>query len=153
MKEETKCYCGHTSYCDCEPEEMKQHVEFINANIGEFDKAIELFKQKITPKECMITKIMQMDAKMAYDSLPKQDKIMERFIANAKQETKCYCGHTTYCDCGPETIEDSAKWQQERSYTEEDMAESFMACWKANVPEGFECKLSFQEWLNQFKNK
>jgi len=18
-----------------------------------------------------------------------------------KQETKCYCGHTTYCDCGP----------------------------------------------------
>jgi hypothetical protein len=18
------------------------------------------------------------------------------------QETKCYCGHTTYCDCGPE---------------------------------------------------
>jgi len=19
-----------------------------------------------------------------------------------KQETKCYCGHTTYCDCGPQ---------------------------------------------------
>ena len=19
-----------------------------------------------------------------------------------KEETKCYCGHTTYCDCGPE---------------------------------------------------
>jgi hypothetical protein len=18
------------------------------------------------------------------------------------EETKCYCGHTTYCDCGPE---------------------------------------------------
>ena len=44
--EETKCYCGHTTYCDCGPEEPKQ--------------------------ECMITKIMQMDAEMAYDSLPKQ---------------------------------------------------------------------------------
>ena len=78
-EESTKCYCGHTTYCDCGPEE---HVELINSNIEEFDKAIEQSKQ-----ECMITKIMQMDAEMAYDSLPKQDKIMERFIANAKQET------------------------------------------------------------------
>jgi hypothetical protein len=48
-----------------------------------------------------------------------------------KEETKCYCGHTTYCDCGPETLEevverkfqnigdrlifeDGAKWQQEQ---------------------------------------
>ncbi len=48
---------------------------------------------------------------------------------------------------------EGAKWQQERMYSEEDMAESFMACWKANVPEGFECKLSFKEWFKQFKKK
>ena len=48
---------------------------------------------------------------------------------------------------------EGAKWQQEISYSEEDMAESFMACWKANVPEGFECKLSFKEWFEQFKKK
>ena len=48
---------------------------------------------------------------------------------------------------------EGAKWQQETSYSEEDMAESFMACWKANVPEGFECKLSFKEWFKQFKKK
>ena len=48
---------------------------------------------------------------------------------------------------------DLAKWQQEISYSEEDMAESFMACWKANVPEGFECKLSFNEWFEKFKKK
>ena len=48
---------------------------------------------------------------------------------------------------------EGAKWQQETSYSEEDMAESFMACWKANVPEGFECKLSFKEWFEQFKKK
>ena len=68
-------------------------------------------------------------------------------------ETKCYCGHTTYCDCGPETLEEAAKnyaeiyrcpatneneyckhdiisafnngakWQQERSYSEEEVSE------------------------------
>jgi hypothetical protein len=43
--------------------------------------------------------------------------------------------------------------EKQQGYSEEDMAESFMACWKANVPEGFECKLSFKEWFEQFKNK
>ena len=54
-------------------------------------------------------------------------------------ETKCYCGHTTRCDCGPETLEEAinkyplinqrigfklgAKWQQERSYSEEEVGE------------------------------
>lgn len=28
-----------------------------------------------------------------------------------KEETKCYCGHTTYCDCGPkqETLIEAAE--------------------------------------------
>jgi hypothetical protein len=26
MKEQTKCYCGHTTYCDCGPEEPKQET-------------------------------------------------------------------------------------------------------------------------------
>ena len=58
-------------------------------------------------------------------------------------ETKCYCGHTTRCDCGPESLEEfaerftpqsdkwtikeifieGAKWQQERSYSEEEVGE------------------------------
>jgi hypothetical protein len=59
-----------------------------------------------------------------------------------KQETKCYCGHTTYCDCGPleepkqETLEEAAerygqrlffnnevdaKWQAERRYSEDEV--------------------------------
>jgi hypothetical protein len=48
MKETTKCYCGHTTYCDCGPEE---HVEIINSNIEEFDKALELSKQETTLEE------------------------------------------------------------------------------------------------------
>jgi len=46
-----------------------------------------------------------------------------------------------------------AKYMAERMYSEEDMAESFMACWKANVSDGIECKLSFKEWFEQFKKK
>jgi len=46
-----------------------------------------------------------------------------------------------------------AKWQAERMYSEEDMAEAFIAYWKANVPDGIECKVSFNEWFEQFKNK
>jgi hypothetical protein len=46
-----------------------------------------------------------------------------------------------------------AKWQQKRMYSEEDMAEAFIACWKANVPDGIECKVSFNEWFEQFKKK
>jgi len=43
--------------------------------------------------------------------------------------------------------------QAQRMYSEEDMAEAFIACWKANVPDGIECKVSFKEWFEQFKKK
>jgi hypothetical protein len=39
------------------------------------------------------------------------------------------------------------------SYSEQDMAEAFIACWKANVPDGIECKVSFNEWFENFKKK
>ena len=69
-----------------------------------------------------------------------------------KDETKCYCGHTTYCDCGPETIEDGTKLQEERSYSEEDMKDAY-----CNGALGLEYKKSFNEsfnkWFEQFKNK
>lgn len=50
-------------------------------------------------------------------------------------------------------FKEGAQWQAERMYSEQDMAESFVACWKANVPEGIECKLSFKEWFEQFNKK
>jgi hypothetical protein len=46
-----------------------------------------------------------------------------------------------------------AKWQAERMYSEEDLREAFIACWKANVSDGIECKVSFNEWFEQFKKK
>jgi hypothetical protein len=57
------------------------------------------------------------------------------------EETKCYCGHTTYCDCGPE---------QERSYSEEDMKDAF----QSGFTNGFNINsVTFDEWFEQFKKK
>ena len=99
-----------------------------------------------------------------------------------KEETKCYCGHTTPCDCDPETLEEvaeilypivnpdnitltntqtllqnvfirGAKLQQERSYSEEDM----LAFSKFCQEDEHECRsvnLSLlKDWVEQFKKK
>ena len=50
-------------------------------------------------------------------------------------------------------IIDNVKYQAKKKYSEKDVEEYFIAYWKANVPEGIECKLSFNEWFNEFKKK
>jgi hypothetical protein len=47
------------------------------------------------------------------------------------------------------SFEEGAKWQQERSYSEEDMKESWYNGMKSD--NGFFG--SFEEWFKQFKNK
>jgi len=97
------------------------------------------------------------------------------------EETKCYCGHTTTCDCGPEEagnkllwkkypyhppkdagywkdmFSEGAKWQQERSYSEEDMREAFIAGGNSQIEEddayGSAYLEYMEEWFEQFKKK
>jgi hypothetical protein len=90
-----------------------------------------------------------------------------------KDLIKCYCGHTTTCDCGVETLEEAAerkfqnigdrlifedgvKWQQERSYSEEELKEAFMVghniC-RCITDNRDEAKEYFREWFNIFKKK
>ena len=91
-----------------------------------------------------------------------------------KEETKCYCGHTTRCDCGPETLEEvaerlyptdygikskdiiniikqdtfinGAKWQQEQMYSKEEVIDILMS-----MP--VDSHTNIIEWFEQFKNK
>ncbi len=69
-------------------------------------------------------------AKISYKE-PKQDEIMERFIANAKQQEtleeaavinykKLYEGEPLTQDVPIDAFKEGAKWQQERSYSEEE---------------------------------
>jgi hypothetical protein len=74
----TKCYCGHTTYCDCGPE---QHVDFINSNIDEFDKALKLSKQETLEESFSNTDIeptIDENGNMHYDfkATMKQKQIM-----------------------------------------------------------------------------
>ena len=52
------------------------------------------------------------------------------------------CGH----DCGCFTI-------KERSYSEEDMRECWMACLGFNKPDKFNSRVKFEQWFEQFKKK
>jgi len=85
-------------------------------------------------------------AKRIYGSEPSKDVEYYAFIEGVKWQQersynerdliKCYCGHTTTCDCEPE---------QEISYSEEDMEVAYF--------EGREGLYSFNDWFEQFKKK
>ena len=38
-------------------------------------------------------------------------------------ENKCYCGHTTRCDCGPETLEEAAVMNYKKLYEGEPLTQ------------------------------
>ena len=63
---------------------------------------------------------------------------------NERDLIKCYCGHTTTCDCEPE---------QERSYSEEDMKKCWDACERFDrlISEGD--APNFNEFIEQLKTK
>jgi hypothetical protein len=102
---------------------------FSNGTIGVINYEIIIPKEE--PKqEDMITKIMQMDAKMAYDSLPKQETLEEvasnLAIKSVKEYMKTFpsCDNTfDYRKGFEEGFIECAKWQQERSYSEEEVLE------------------------------
>jgi hypothetical protein len=115
-EEQTKCYCGHTNYCDCGPEEPKQETTL--------EEVAEI--------------ILANNIDGLRDALKDDDLFF--FYKGIVQRYG----------------EVMVKWQQEQDkklYSEEDMAQSFMACWVENVPYGIECKVSFNEWFKQFQNK
>jgi hypothetical protein len=43
-----------------------------------------------------------------------------------------------------------AKWQQERSYSEEDMKKCWMACLDFNKPNKFNSRVKFEQWFEIF---
>ena len=80
---------------------------------------------------------------------PKEETLEE---AAEKWLNKDGFNEFNHYDTRPSFIQ-GAKYQAERMYSEKDMEEYFIAYWKANVPEGIECKLSFNEWFNDIKKK
>ena len=57
------------------------------------------------------------------------------------EQIKCYCGHTTYCDCGP-----LEELKQERMYSEKEVYE-ILAQFVNDAP------TVTKEWFEQFKKQ
>jgi hypothetical protein len=43
-------------------------------------------------------------------------------------------------------------FQQAKEMEKQQIIDAFFECWKANMPEGFECKLSAKEYYNETFN-
>jgi hypothetical protein len=93
--EETKCYCGHTTYCDCGPE-------------------IDGFKHevKVIPKEEILA-----NRSNAYEFIDMEtlEEVAE------KTYKKLYEGEPLTQDVPIDAFKQGAKWQQERSYSEKEV--------------------------------
>jgi hypothetical protein len=129
-----KCYCGHTSYCDCSPlEEPKQ----------------------FTPE-------MLVDLKQGLDNaIQKSNPLFPNYKHLNKQET---IEEANWKVLGTKnnTFYNGAKWQQERSYSEEDMKQFAFECvgkFLSNDDNKVEIKLvdviidRLNKHFEQFKNK
>jgi hypothetical protein len=81
MKEDIKCYCGHTTYCDCSPLEK--------------------------PKQ----KTLEEVAERMYREYPTNP--IDKPEWNYNRDINCFRKRKAFIN--------GAKWQQERSYSEEDM--------------------------------
>ena len=74
------------------------------------------------------------------------------------ETTKCYCGHTTTCDCGPE--EPKQNWyhdgkiidgKQEKMYSEEEVLDITKQAFV--LGKDFGLIGTFNEWFEQFRKK
>jgi hypothetical protein len=124
--QQIKCYCGHTTYCDCSPEEPRDVI------LGYKTSLDAQMLDKIEPKQETLEKGVDKYFKLSHSRLKnEQQKEYERelFIAGAK-------------------------WQAERMYSEEDML-NFAWFLIENVGQ-YSCDRTAHfegKYLEQFKKK
>jgi len=101
-----------------------------------------IIPQEEPKQECIITKIMQMDAKMAYDSLSKQETTLEEVVNNFKK-TDVYINEI--------------KQEQEKMYSEEEvkniLINSLHSVELKDNKDYSKIYNGMKEWFEQFKNK
>ena len=133
MKETTKCYCGHTTTCDCGPEQYFKDIEFPQQETLE-ETAIDNYKE-------------------LYEGEPlTQDIPIDAFKQGAKWQQKN--SNINALDFEIDFLKREIKvlkHQQERSYSEEDMRKAYCRGYGAIVRSSLnDC---FYEWFEQFKKK
>jgi len=93
-----------------------------------------------------IIDIMKADEELGLYEEPKQETLEEDAERYIQENIAPYSENKyMYKKC----FIDGAKWQQERSYSEEDMIEAFLAGVEKESYRG----LNFDDWFEQFKKK
>ena len=135
MKEQTKCYCGHTTTCDCGPEEPKQDYEYIGECNGNNDNGcfmnssgqdcgcfIRVPKEEPKQEIDMSKYIVGIDP---YDKQETLEEVAERFYRefpnNPKDKPDWHYNKDIHCFKKRKAFISGAKWQAERSYSEEEV--------------------------------
>jgi hypothetical protein len=136
LYQETKCHCGLELDCkDC-----SQSLEDCTC----IEDTIDM---KQSTKDRILSETSEEIKQRVRDTANKLVMKQETLEEVAKR----YDGENAAS--GVKSFIAGAKWQQERSYSEEDLMSAFLGCWLGNVPEGVECKLYFDQWFEQFKKK
>ena len=138
-EEETKCYCGHTTTCDCGPEDSKQTIIDMMKGDEELGLYDEIQPEQIWNEE--------------------KKKGIKQLIQDHKQETLKEAAERLF----PNKMEEydifliGARWQQERMYSEEDMKSAFEVGfsigYERDVHAINENNRICKEWFEQFKKK
>ena len=144
---QTKCYCGHTTTCDCGPLEISNEAKQRAKNYMSLKGALE-------PKNFQYVDF----------SNPNADKITSTSTISNKQETLEEAGvaysktvnenHTSHM-LG---FYNGAKWQAERMYSEEEVYELLLkhqSAYRSAVRNTYPLDWSFdiKQWFDQFKKK
>ncbi len=140
--EKIKCYCGHTTYCDCGPEEPKQETLTYSDALKKEER---IFNSTMIFKQETIEEVAEKILANNFDGLK-----------DALQDNDLFFFYKGVIQCYGEAM---AKWQQERSYSEEDMKDAYeqgarlalisqsdLALHKGKFP-------TPDEWFEQFKKE
>jgi len=103
-----------------------------------------------------IQKCMQLDAEMAYRSLPKQETLHEVALEFAKDHYEMY--ETSNLGSMHFGFIEGAKWQQEQMYSEEEvynlLEEAMKDCYASELEHHHSGDYkNLKEWFEQVKNK
>ena len=116
MENKTKCYCGHTTYCDCGPEEPKQRLEKYSERFDNDESAIgnpETWGKRVLTEEDIFN---QRDIDAVTDYIGKETSKQETLEEAFEKWSDEVSNYTKY-----DVLKFGAKWQAERMYSEEDL--------------------------------
>ena len=147
MKDLIKCYCNHTTTCDCGPEldckDCSQSLEDCTCIEDTLDMK-QSTKDRILSETS--EEIKQRVRETANKLVMKQETLeeaAERFVNNTRFKNP----KSLFCE--------GAKWQQERSYSEEELKSAFKVGFSigygSDVYAIDEKNKTCDEWFEQFK--